>query len=255
MIHKLVPNYDNFLIVLRCVRKWAKARGLYGNKFGYLGGVNFNILVACVCQLYPNSSPSYLLARFFRVFTMWDWPEPVMLNRIQQPGPLLEGEWDVWSKEVYPYHLMPIITPAFPAMNSSVSVSMHTFRVIQEEIKRGNEIIMPAIAKDVHNMKWEKLFEPSDFFIKYSYYFHCRIVGSPDSDDHVSRSWLGFVESRIRKLPDILTQRLAVDHLHFYPVQFSEDGSHSYFIGFEIDYNRLREEKTIFVEKCVLEFK
>lgn len=37
-------TFSNFLIVLRCIRRWAKKRGLYGNKLGYLGGVNCNIL-------------------------------------------------------------------------------------------------------------------------------------------------------------------------------------------------------------------
>ena len=45
MIAKLVGDtaYPNFLIVLRCIRLWAKRRGIYGNKLGYLGGVNFNM--------------------------------------------------------------------------------------------------------------------------------------------------------------------------------------------------------------------
>ena len=51
----------------RVVRMWAKKRGIYGNKWGYLGGVNCNILVAFVCQLYPKASPSKLLASFFKV--------------------------------------------------------------------------------------------------------------------------------------------------------------------------------------------
>jgi poly(A) polymerase len=36
-------RYQTFLFVVRCVRKWAKARGLYSNKMGYWGGVNINI--------------------------------------------------------------------------------------------------------------------------------------------------------------------------------------------------------------------
>ena len=36
-------RYQSFLTVVRCVRKWAKARGLYSNKMGYWGGVNINI--------------------------------------------------------------------------------------------------------------------------------------------------------------------------------------------------------------------
>ena len=36
-------RYHNFLTVVRCVRKWCKARGLYSNKLGFWGGVNINI--------------------------------------------------------------------------------------------------------------------------------------------------------------------------------------------------------------------
>jgi len=35
-------RYQTFLTVVRCIRKWAKARGLYSNKMGYWGGVNID---------------------------------------------------------------------------------------------------------------------------------------------------------------------------------------------------------------------
>ena len=55
LIYALVSGtkerYQTFLTVVRCIRKWAKARGLYSNKMGYWGGVNINISVALVIQL------------------------------------------------------------------------------------------------------------------------------------------------------------------------------------------------------------
>ena len=129
LISHLVPDFENFLTVLRCIRKWAKSRGIYGNKLGYLGGVNCNILVAFVCQLYPKASPSSLLARFFRVFVNWKWNNPILLTQIKS-NPLGENR-EVWSKELYQHiHIMPIITPAYPSMNSSVSVTSHTHAVM-----------------------------------------------------------------------------------------------------------------------------
>ena len=61
-------RYQTFLAVVRCVRKWAKARGLYSNKMGYWGGVNINIAVALCVQLYPMATPASLLRKFFLVF-------------------------------------------------------------------------------------------------------------------------------------------------------------------------------------------
>ena len=37
-------------------------------------------------------------------------------------------------------HVMPIITPGYPCMNSSYNVSTNTLRVIMEQFKLGNKI-------------------------------------------------------------------------------------------------------------------
>ena len=46
-------------------------RGIYSNAMGYLGGVSWAMLVARVCQLYPNAAASLLVQKFFLVFSKW----------------------------------------------------------------------------------------------------------------------------------------------------------------------------------------
>nr|XP_042141410.1 poly(A) polymerase gamma [Peromyscus maniculatus bairdii] len=121
----LVPNKETFRLTLRAVKLWAKRRGIYSNMLGFLGGVSWAMLVARTCQLYPNAAASTLVHKFFLVFSKWEWPNPVLLKQPEESNLNLP----VWDPRVNPsdrYHLMPIITPAYPQQNSTYNVSTST---------------------------------------------------------------------------------------------------------------------------------
>ena len=80
VLSDLVHNFENFKIVLRAVRLWAKRRGVFKNKFGYLGGINCVIMTAFVCQSMPQALPSRLLYVLFQMFSKWKWPKPVRFS-------------------------------------------------------------------------------------------------------------------------------------------------------------------------------
>jgi len=46
-------------------------KNIYSNVLGFLGGISWALLVAHVCQLYPNAAASTLVHRFFFVFSQW----------------------------------------------------------------------------------------------------------------------------------------------------------------------------------------
>lgn len=62
------------------------------------------------------------------------------------------------------YHLMPIITPAYPQQNSTFNVSMSTRTIMEDEFKNGLAITDDIM---VGRATWDKLFEPPNFFTKY----------------------------------------------------------------------------------------
>ena len=56
---------------------------------------------------------------------------------------------------------MPIITPAYPAMNSSYNVTESTLQVMKAEFKRGIDAVMRVEKAET---TWEELFEKVNFF-------------------------------------------------------------------------------------------
>lgn len=189
----MVPNVQNFQTTLRCIRYWAKQRGVYSNVAGFLGGINWAILVARICQLYPTALPSLLVSRFFKLYSQWRWPNPVLLCPIEG-GSLVLPSWDPRRNFRDRNDLMPIITPVYPCINSSYNVSSSTLCIMQQEFQRGNNI---CEATDASVTGWNTLFERFLFFEAYKNYLQIDITARKDVD---LMNWQGWVESRLRLL-------------------------------------------------------
>ncbi|KFW88838.1 Poly(A) polymerase gamma, partial [Phalacrocorax carbo] len=209
----LVPNKENFRLTLRAIKLWAKRRGIYSNMLGFLGGVSWAMLVARTCQLYPNALASTLVNKFFLVFSKWEWPNPVLLKQPEESNLNLP----VWDPRVNPsdrYHVMPIITPAYPQQNSTYNVSTSTRAVMVEEFKHGL-----AVTNEILQGKsdWSKLFEPLNFFQKYKHYIV--LTASALSEEH-HLEWIGLVESKIRVLVANLEKNEFITIAHVKPQSF-----------------------------------
>lgn len=212
-ILRLVPNIENFRLTLRTIKLWAKRHGIYSNVLGYLGGVSWAMLVARTCQLYPNAAPATLVYKFFLVFSQWQWPQPVLLK----PPSNVSLGFTVWDPRVNiqdRYHLMPIITPAYPQQNSTFNVSASTRTIMMEEFRAGLDI-----TDDIMQGKqpWEHLFEPPLFFLKYKH-FIMLLVSANTPEDHLE--WSGLVESKIRLLVGNLERNQYINLAHINPESF-----------------------------------
>lgn len=224
MLLALLPNKENFRTLLRMVRIWSKKRAIYGNVYGYLGGVNLALLSAFVCQRYPNATPATLVLMFFYELMDWDWPNPIFINTPNQ------GKVTLWSQETST-DAMPIITPSYPCINSTRSASKSTLHRMTEEFKLGFKITNSIISK---KKKWSKLLAETNFFTQYRYYI--RIEISSDTQDSFE-IWEGTVESKIKRLALKLEEEENIQYAVTFPKCFekSEDPKikfpGSFFIG------------------------
>ncbi|SCM22544.1 poly(A) polymerase PAP, putative [Plasmodium chabaudi chabaudi] len=234
-----VPNKDNFRNTLRFIKLWAKRRGIYSNILGFLGGISWALLTAKICQIYPNYNISQLICKFFRVYSIWNWKYPVLIQNIKKYN--VEGlkNFTIWDPEKNvkdKLHIMPIITPAFPCMNSTHNVTYCTRSILIEEFKRahsiisymelnpdadigqvmehvnnlmshGNAININNVAKsgDIENVNihsssssiWSCIIEPFDLFKTYKHFLHIQIMGT---NELIYNLWKGWIESKIRLL-------------------------------------------------------
>ncbi|KAF8743039.1 polymerase, partial [Rhizoctonia solani] len=200
-ILRLVPNQDVFRDSLRCIKLWAQRRAIYSNVNGFLGGVAWAMLVARICQLYPNLNAAAIVHRFFIIMLQWKWPQPILLQQIEEEVKELDFSkrmnFRVWNPRLYPTdrnHLMPIITPSYPSMCSTHNVTRSTMSVMKDEFMRGSQIVEQIMFR---RAEWSELFAKHDFFQKYRYYLQI-IASSGKAEDQLK--WSGTVESRLRQL-------------------------------------------------------
>jgi poly(A) polymerase len=103
---------------------------------------------------------------------------------------------------------MPVITPTYPAFNSTYNISQSTKAVLMSEFARGYEITS-GIEKGTH--QWSDLFDTLKFFSNFTIYIRINCT-APTKEEHFKLS--GLVESRIRFMINKLDATEGVKYAH-----------------------------------------
>lgn len=93
-----VPQIKTFRVALRAIKLWAQRRAIYANVMGFPGGVAWAMMVARICQFYPQAAGSTIVHRFFTVISTWQWPMPIQL-KYSEEGPALQNV-RIWNPMV-----------------------------------------------------------------------------------------------------------------------------------------------------------
>lgn len=193
---ELVPQHTAFRHALRAVKLWSKQRAIYGFVFGFPGGIAWCIMVARICQLYPFACGATILDKFFGLMSQWNWKtSPVMLKEVQTSSILPNlTPWNPTTNYHDRAHLMPVITPAFPSMCATHSVTKSTLATMNDEFRRAKHIVASIQAG---TKKWSELFQRHTFFTKdHKYYLSVIATCTNGKSEH--DAFAGLVQARLR---------------------------------------------------------
>ncbi|BAY89789.1 hypothetical protein NIES3275_17920 [Microchaete diplosiphon NIES-3275] len=151
LITEVVSKYvslDTFRQLLRAVRAWAKARDIYSNAWGFLGGFSWALLCAYCCKSDKKSETSLdkLLTKFFQILHHHDWQQAIALTDVGR-------QYQVQS----PRDWLPVVTSIEPCQNTARNVTRSTAQIIQSEFARGATLTERILAGEE---KWTALFKP-----------------------------------------------------------------------------------------------
>jgi poly(A) polymerase len=199
----LVPNRQGFILALKFIKEWAQWKGVCSNVSGYFGGVNWAISMAYTCLLYPTACAARLVSRFFHTLRSFPWPQALYLRSIQEES-IGFKVWDKWKhaenimRNDSWTECMPILTPAYPAMNSSFGVNLATREVILEELIHAEEICMRILLPESsYPTEWYKLLEAYPLFEIFSNFLVINLSAPNWSD---LKKWNGLLQSKLRQL-------------------------------------------------------
>ncbi|PIN10604.1 Polynucleotide adenylyltransferase [Handroanthus impetiginosus] len=178
-----VPNLQVYQSLLRCVKFWAKRRGIYGHAQGFFGGIHLAVLAAFVCRRQPHAHLITLVLIFFQTFASWPWPMPVVLEDGVMPLP--PNNISI---------LMPIQLPSSPNEYCYSNMIRSTVYRIRQEF-----IDAHALTKEIlrPEFDWKILFEPFPYVKMYARFLKIRL--SCPREDELG-GWVGKVKSRMRCL-------------------------------------------------------
>lgn len=138
-LRRTVPDPAAFRTAFYLVKTWAKQRGIYAARFGYLGGIHIAVLLSRVCKLLGRdrggtaaSSAPAILVSFFAHYSRFDWKRDMVFD------PFFHARLRYVRT---PREAMVVLGFHSPSLNVAMAASPPSVRTIAEEFQRADRIL------------------------------------------------------------------------------------------------------------------
>lgn len=212
-IARSVPDIVKFRAAHRLIKTWAKKRGIYTAKFGYLGGIQIAILLTRVYKILARQnagvSVAEVLVTFFHLYAHFNWEKDLVFD------PFFHRSLVYRRTRSEPLAILGYFPPA---LNTTLNASIPTARTIAEEFRRADELL----SEDATT--WSRFLDvdgSAGFLHSFKSFIQINVQFWGGSLTK-GRGFVGWVESRCVSLLVDLQKRLPDLHPRFWPARWVE---------------------------------
>ncbi|KKA27085.1 hypothetical protein TD95_001115 [Thielaviopsis punctulata] len=211
-----IPDLAVFRLAYFFIKTWARKRGIYSAKFGYLGGIQMVVMLVTVAKqlFHQGHTPSApdLITTFFHHYAEFDWKTQLVYD------PFFHTNLRYVRSFREP---MCLLGWHAPALNTATIVTIPTLSTIQAELSRAKEILTSD------GLSWDKLMMSDgapDFLTRFSKYIRLdahywgQTVGK-------GNAFAGWIESRSALLLVDISRRLPGISARIWPGRFIDSNS------------------------------
>ncbi|KAK4204144.1 hypothetical protein QBC40DRAFT_312312 [Triangularia verruculosa] len=122
-LRRSLPDLAAFRLAHRFIKTWAKSRGIYSARFGYLSGIQIAILLARVQKLLAKSNPSVedLITSFFTHYSTFDFATSLIFD------PTFHSSTPQYTRSYRePLAILGYFPPALNTASAATLPSVHT---------------------------------------------------------------------------------------------------------------------------------
>ncbi|KPM35573.1 hypothetical protein AK830_g10994 [Neonectria ditissima] len=145
-LRKSIPDMGQYRIVHLLVKVWAKSRGIYAAKFGFLGGIHISVMLVPICKMLAHNGQSVtasdIIVTFFNHYATFDWKTQMVFD------PFFHKSTRYSRTFREPLCLLGWHAPS---LNTAVNASVPTVNTIAAEFIRARNLL------STDGMTWDQL--------------------------------------------------------------------------------------------------
>lgn len=135
-LQRSIPDMAQYCVAHLFIKAWAKARGLYGAKFGLLSSIHISVLLVPICKLLSQNKGSVsvpdILFTFFNHYAHFDWKQNIVL--------------DPFFHQALKYHRSfrePLCLLGWhpPSLNTALNAPAATLATLTREFERAKSLL------------------------------------------------------------------------------------------------------------------